>query len=60
MMGISNDYEAYMFDEVCRFYEMIAADGEDYNWMRIKWKDRPQEEIQQGNREMMAHIQSQM
>lgn len=56
MVAIKNDLEAYMFDEVCRFYEKVAEDGDGYNFSRIKWIDRSQTEIQKGNRSMMDHI----
>ena len=39
-MGITNDYVAYIFDEVAMFLEVKATDDKGViNWKKIKWED---------------------
>lgn len=40
-MGISNDYEAFCFDEVALVLLNEATDDKgNVRWNRIRWKDR--------------------
>lgn len=51
-MEISNEYLAYIFDEVAMFLEDKATDKEGtLDWDKIKWSDK--EVIANGNKELM-------
>lgn len=40
ILGIDNDYLAYMFDEVALYLESEVTDKEGrVNWNKIRWKD---------------------
>lgn len=52
LMEISNEYLAYIFDEVAMFLEDKATDKEGtLDWDKIKWSDK--EVIANGNKELM-------
>lgn len=54
IMGLSNDYAAYCFDEVALFLRYQATDKEgNIKWNRIKWKD----EKAKTNKDLMEFIE---
>lgn len=56
ILGIDNDYLAYMFDETALYLESEVTDNEgnlDFN--KIKWTDKKETE---NNKELMEFIQN--
>ena len=54
ILGIDNDYLAYIFDETALYLEAEATDDKgQVNWNRIRWKD----EKKKLNKDLIEFIQ---
>ena len=54
ILGIDNDYLAYIFDEAALFLESVATEKEGrVNWNKIKWADSKKK----SNEDLMEFIQ---